>query len=408
MQRTSFGESDTAPGFAPALSESFTGTGVAAEEVLAEIDGFCANDYRYEDGRVFNSISSEPLPIAIEAYLRTIQTNMGDNRIFPGMKAMERAVIGMMGELLGDASAAGNVVSGATEGNLLALFVARRIGERRGITMPEVVVPQSGHFSLDKIAALLGLKLVRTALDDRQRGDAAAIAESITENTIAIVATAGTSEFGAIDPVTQIAQVARERGLYLHVDAASGGFIIPFAKQLGHGLPDFDFKVEGVHSIAVDPHKFGLCVIPSGIILFRSEELQREVCFDSHYVGTTSHTTLLGTRPGAGVATIYAVLRHLGRDGFCSLVEENFRKRDYFIDELTRRGLELLFPPELLIVAVNSRNPARLLQSLEEREWLVSVSKRFPAIRIVIQHHLTRRHLARLLDEWCALEEGPQ
>jgi tyrosine decarboxylase / aspartate 1-decarboxylase len=409
MQNTSFGESKASvSAYAQGMPVSFTRMGLPAEVVLEEINGFCANDHRYKDGRVFNSISSEPLPIAIYAYLRAIETNMGDNRIFPGMKAMEECVIRMAGQLLGNDGAAGSVVSGATEGNLLALYVAKRIGERKGITRPEVVVPHSGHFSLDKIAALLNVKLVRTALDERQRGKVAAIKEAINERTIAIVATAATSEFCAIDPVPQIAQVAREHDLYMHVDAASGGFIIPFARRLGRELPDFDFSLEAVHSIAVDPHKFGLCVIPSGIILFRSEELQREVCFESHYVGTYSHATLLGTRPGAGVATVYAVLRHLGSDGFCSIVEENFSKRDFFIAEAERRGLELLFPPELLIVAVKSRNPSRLMQAMEEKGWLVSVSRRVPAIRIVIQHHLTRNCIIELLNDWCALEEALQ
>ena len=80
---------------------------------------------------------------------------------------------------------------------------------------------------------------------------------------------AGTTEFGQVDPVEEIGRIAEEKDVFFHVDAAFGGFVIPFLE----GCPlKFDFAVPGVSSIAIDPHKMGMSTIPSGGLLYRNEE----------------------------------------------------------------------------------------------------------------------------------------
>jgi len=256
------------------------------------------------------------------------------------------------------------------------------------------------------VASLLGLRLIRTSLDERQRADVRAIESAVGPNTIAIVATAGTSEFGAIDPIPEIGRIARAHGVYFHVDAASGGFLIPFFRELGYLVPDCGFEVEGVDSVTVDPHKYGLSVIPSGLILFRSAEHHDRIRFDSHYVGTFTHRTFLGTRTGAGAASAYAVIRHLGREGFKAVARKNLENRRYLLDEAEKRGLKALFAPELLIVAFASKSPASVVRMLEERGWLVSISARFEAVRVVLHNHITKEHISALLDDWASIEES--
>lgn len=373
--------------------KKFPFTSATINEVLEKINNICCNDYSYTSGRILNSICSEPLPIAISAYLRAIHTNIGDARLFPGVQVLERMVIQFLSDLLGSSSAVGNIVTGGTEANLLALFVAREIGKNKGIYKPEIIAPYSAHYSIDKVASLLQLTVCYTELDINQRAIPECIKSAITSNTIAIVATAGTSEFGAIDPIEEIASIAKKYGLYFHVDAASGGFIIPFARDLGYKLPQFDFSIPGVHSITIDPHKFGLSVIPAGSILFQSSSLLNRINFSSHYIETKPHTTLSGTRSGGAIAAIYAVIEFLGREGFQKIINKYYLLRAFLIEKLKVHGFLLDCEPDMNIVAIKSKNAKVMCEALEKRGWVVSLSRRYEAIRVVIHNHTTQQSL---------------
>lgn len=388
------------------LLSGFPTHGCTSDVALKEIERYLVLDHRYSDGRVFNSICSQPLPVGIAAFERAIASNLGDPRVFPGSAALERQVIAWIGQLLSSPTACGNLVSGGTEANLLALLAAR--ARHRALHGPmrgplRVVAPMSLHFSFDKAADVLGIEVVHSRLDKHYCADVADLEAKLDENTIAVIATAGTSELGAVDDVTAIAAVAEKRGIYCHVDAASGAFIIPFAKALGYSLPAFDFGVPHVNSITVDPHKYGLAPIPSGCIMFRSEHERAGFEYPSHYIGTPAHTTLTGTRAGAAAAATAAVIRQLGRDGFIDLTEKLFNKREHLVANLRRRGWQPLMRPQLTIVAVPCAEPQRVLEALEHRGWIVSLSKRNSAIRIVVHHHLDMAALDAFVDAFCTV-----
>jgi tyrosine decarboxylase MnfA len=364
--------------------------GVPRETVLARLAACTAGDARYADGRVFNSICSQPHPLAVEAWTRHAASNLGDNRLFPGARELEQRVVGLLGDLLGAPDAAGNLVSGGTEANLLALLAAREVaGGRR-----EIVAPASVHFSIEKAARVLGMRLRLTALDARQCADVGDFERALGSDTAVAVASAGTSELGAVDDVEALAAAARRHGVPLHVDAATGGLIVPFARELGHALPRIDFGVPGVQSITVDPHKYGLAVIPSGGILFR--DASAAVRFESHYVGTLAHTTLGGTRPGAAAAATYAVLTHLGRAGLRELARGCLAGRQALARDLEARGYSLLVPPQLTIVAVRRADAVEVVERLERRGFLASASRRLAALRLVVHAHHRPEHLSAL------------
>lgn len=385
---------------------AFPERGVSKIDVLSDIDNICSNDYKYTGGRILNSICTEPLDIAVEAYVKAIYTNLGDSRIFPGVKKLEFKIIEMIGELLGKRDVVGNIVSGGTEANLLALYVAREIGYKRNINCPEMIAPESIHYSVNKAAAILGIKVHYTALDGNQRAVVEEIESSITPNTVAIMATAGTSELGIVDPIPEIAAIAKRNSIYFHVDAASGGFIIPFAKEIGYKLPDFDFSVDGVDSITIDPHKYGLSVIPAGCIVFRTEELQKNIEFESYFIGTQPHTTFLGTRSGASVASIYSVIKHLGRKGFIDITRGYFEKRDYLISLLKDQGLSITVCPDLNIVTINSKSPYAVMNELENRRWLVSLSRRCNSLRVVVHKHTQKEELCEFVKALYNIENS--
>ena len=376
----------------------FPELGCESEKVLQELEQICQSDFSYQDGTIFNSICTSPLPIAVKVYNKYIHTNLGDNRLFPGAKNIEKKTVALLADLLKGQDAVGSIVSGGTEANLLALIAATR-NQKKSTDSPEVVVSENIHFSVQKAAKFLRVKLVFCGLDRNFRANVQLIKQAINRNTVAIMVTAGTSDLGIIDPIAEIAEIALENDLYLHVDAATGGFIIPFAKSNGCELPDFDFSLNGVASITIDPHKYGFSVIPAGCILFRNADYLEYLRISSYFLGTHDHFTLIGTRNGASALATYAVCRFLGWQGFKDKIAEIYKKRDFFIDLIIKSGLSLFVGPQLPIVGINSRNPVAVLAELEKAGYIISVSKQHKFIRIVIQDHQNYDQLANLAQK---------
>ncbi|MFD4633986.1 tyrosine decarboxylase MfnA [Streptomyces sp. NPDC058284] len=362
--------------------------GLPESAVRTDITAALAEDVRWP--RVLNSICTQPHPLAVEMSHAAAHTNLGDVRIFRGTKRIERKVVALLLDLLGHPQGAGSLVSGGTEANLLAVLAARQEARISGrlTERPEVVVGSTVHFSFDKIFAALGITPVRVPVDDGLRLAPDAVAAAVTEHTIAAVATAGSSELGVVDAVDDIAAALAGRGVWLHVDAATGGFIIPFARELGRPLPQFDFQVDGVRSITIDPHKYGLANVPAGAILFRDQEAYQA---DSFFLDTPAHTTLLGTRPGSAAVATYAVLEHLGRDGFVEVTRANYENTRYLTTQLAEAGYDLLVEPDLNIVVARVPNAAEVSRRLDSAGWIVSTSRRFDdGLRLVVARHVTR------------------
>ena len=102
----------------------------------------------------------------------------------------------------------------------------------------------------------------------------------VDKNTICMVGVAGTTEYGMVDPIADLAKIACQHDLFLHVDAAFGGMVIPF---LDKPIP-FDFALPGVTTIAVDPHKMGMSTIPAGCLLTREPDMLDALNIDTPYL----------------------------------------------------------------------------------------------------------------------------
>jgi tyrosine decarboxylase/tyrosine decarboxylase/aspartate 1-decarboxylase len=349
--------------------------------------------------RVFNSICTAPHQLGVEMASFAAHTNLGDVRIFRGTKRIERKVVDLLLSLLGNPGGSGNLVSGGTEANLIAMLAAREVARGRGrlTAHPEVIVSSTVHFSFTKVFALLGLSAIVVPVDEALRLPPREVERRINANTVAVVATAGSSEFGVVDSVEEIGRAIAAHDVHYHVDAATGGFIIPFARELGYDLPQFDFSVDAVDSVTIDPHKYGLVNVPAGAILFRDSEGAGRFSVDSFFIDTPVHNTLLGTRPGSAAVATYAVLEHLGRAGFASITRNNFEMTRYLADQVRAAGHELFVEPELHIVVVKMANAAKVSGFLESCGWIVSTSNRFgETLRLVVAQHVTRE----MVDEF--------
>ncbi len=319
-------------------------------------------------------------------------SNLGDSGLFQGSKQIEEEVVAELAGLLNNADAKGFVVSGGTEANLMALLAARN---RAQIEDPEVILPQSAHFSFNKICGILKIKPIYVSLDSDFRADDTQIEDKITKNTIALVGTAGTAELGVIDPIDRLSEIAAKSGVWLHIDAAFGGLVIPFLKN----QYPFDFKLKGVTSITVDPHKMGMAAIPAGGILFREAKMLDYIKTETPYLSNSVHYTFVGTRTGAAAASAWAVFKLLGREGFEKTVHHCMINTQRLVSGVKARGFTLLVKPTLNILAFKSQNTTRLTERLWKRGWYVSYIPRYDCIRVVLMPHTKRRHIDEFLAE---------
>ena len=370
--------------------------------ILNELLEFHKLDYDYADGRILGSMCTEAHPFAKEVFCRFLDTNLGDPGLFKGTKQIENEVIKSIGELLSIDEPYGHIVTGGTEANLMAIRAARNHARKyKGIVDGEIIIPASAHFSFKKAADMLNLNIVEAGLDDNYKIDVDSVKSLISDKTVAIVAIAGTTELGLIDPIEEISKIAFENNIYFHVDAAFGGFSIPFLRGLGYDLPVFDFSLPGVCSITVDPHKMGLAPIPAGGILFREEEYLEVMAVDSPYLTVKTQSTIVGTRLGASSAATYAVMKYFGKEGYSKLANEMMENTQFLKEGLKELGYDVVCEPELNIVAFNHPDVETNLiaQKLEKLGWKVSVAKCPVAIRIVLMNHIKKNHLKELLED---------
>ncbi len=372
------------------------------DEIFNQLDKFQAMDCKYSDGRILGSMCTEAHPIAKEAFFKFIDSNLGDPGLFKGTKLIEDEVLKMIGSILSIENPAGHMVTGGTEANIMAIRSARNIArDNNRIKDGELIVPKSAHFSFKKAADMLNLKLIRVDLDENYRINPKLVEENINDNTVAIVGIAGTTELGMIDPIEDLSEIAVKNDIHLHVDAAFGGFSIPFLTEKGYDLPRFDFSVEGVRSITVDPHKMGLSPIPSGGILFRDQSYLDAMSVDSPYLTIKNQSTIVGTRLGAASAATYAVMKFLAKEGYTSYAEIALEKTHFLADNLKRLGYDLIVEPKLNIVAFNhpKLETEELARLLEDRNWKISCSSYPKAIRVILMNHIKKEHLIELISD---------
>jgi tyrosine decarboxylase / aspartate 1-decarboxylase len=266
-----------------------------------------------------------------------------------GTLGLEREAVRMMGSLLGAPEAAGVITTGGTESNIAALRLMRNQSRR---SAPEVIAPVTMHFSFRLGAELLGIRLVEIDVGEDFRPRIEDVARAITPDTVGLVASAPAGSFGVMDPVEAFADLATRHGLPLHVDAAFGGFILPFMRDLGYEVPPFDFALPGVTTMMTDGHKLGLLPIATGFFLSREPYLFETIPTERTLIHTTS-----STKPGSRAAAAWATFRHLGRAGYVASTAHVLGLRDRIVQGITAiPGMTLMAPPFITVVGFASND----------------------------------------------------
>lgn len=355
--------------------------GCSEDELFSFLSGKRNEDLNYS--HILSSMCTVPHPVAVRAHNLFIGTNLGDPGLFPGTSRIEAMLVNRLGMLMNHPGAGGYSTSGGTESNLQALRIAKKTKNTR---TPNIVVPESAHFSFEKSCDILGLEMRSAGMDANKRMDPWDAESLMDRNTIAIVGVAGSTEYGMVDPIPVLSDMASEREVFLHVDAAFGGLVVPFIDS----DTDIDFSLSGVSSISVDPHKMGMSTIPAGCLLVREPELFCHLDVETPYLTVRKECTLAGTRPGASVAAAFAVLEYLGMDGMRRIARECMDNTRLLIREMESLGFMRVVEPDV--------NVATFECDLHPKKWVVSRTRQ-GHMRIVCMPHVTREMIMDFISD---------
>ncbi|HBD07471.1 MAG TPA: aspartate aminotransferase family protein, partial [Syntrophobacteraceae bacterium] len=240
---------------------------------------------------------------------------------WPSTTKFEAEIVAMTAHMLGGdgQDIHGTVSSGGTESILLAMKTYRdQAREKKGITKPEMIVPIPAHAAFDKASQYFNIKTVHIPVDENFRADVNAARKAISRNTVVIVGSAPSFPHGAIDPIAELSELARQHGVGFHTDACLGGFVLPWAERLGYPVPPFDFRLPGVTSISADTHKYGYAAKGTSVILYRGLDLLHY----QYYTATDwpgglyFSPTFAGSRSGALSAACWSAMTSIGEQGY--------------------------------------------------------------------------------------------
>ena len=317
------------------MSGSFPEAGRPVEDVINDLHEKRQDDVKWQEGKAFGMIYNggpSVHEVAEKAASLYLHENALNTKAFPSLGQIQSETVRWTADLLhGPESTSGFLTSGGTESILCAVLASRERGEHeRGIKNPEMVLAESAHAAFHKGAHLFGLKVHKVKVKDDWTADVDAMAEHVNNNTVLVVGSAPQYPQGVVDPIPEIAKLAMSVGANCHVDACMGGFVLPFVELLGRDVPPWDFRVEGVTSISADIHKLGYAPKGVSVILHRTKELRKyqTFVFQDWLGGFYASPNLQGTRSGLPMATAWAVIQHLGLEGYKKLTQQTLDNAD--------------------------------------------------------------------------------
>jgi glutamate/tyrosine decarboxylase-like PLP-dependent enzyme len=392
-------------------------------EILAELEAMAeAERPHWEDGMASGAVyhgDPEHVDFLARVYALQSQSNPLHVDLWPSATKFEAEIVAMTAQMLGggatDDEIGGVVSSGGTESIMLAVKAHR---DRAQVENPQLVLPVTAHAAFDKAAHCLGVEAVHVAVGPDFRADVAATAAAITDGTILVVGSAPSYPHGAIDPIGELSELARERGIGFHTDACLGGFLLPFAERLGHPVEPFDFRLRGVSSMSADTHKYGYAAKGTSVVLYRGAELRHAQYFTfTEWPGGLYMTpTFPGSRPGALSAACWAAMTSIGEAGYLDAARRileaaaTIRAGIEGID-----GLRVLGDPLFCIAFATEDDELaiyRVMDAMSARGWSLNGLHRPPAVHICTTLRHTRggvaeRFVADLRDSVAQVREEP-
>ena len=401
------------------------------EECMKTIDKIEAKDqkYAYKDTKLSGAVyfkSKEHADFQTKVYSRFIATNVIHADSYPSVARMDAELISMTASLVQDPEGivkpCGSVTSGGSESILCAMKASRdwwldnkgygllrnlveTLPWRKSSNMPEIIMADSAHAAYVKAAEYYNMKMVVVRCDESTgyRLTAEQVAKKITKNTAVIIASAPTYPHGVVDDIVGIGKLAAPRGIAVHVDACLGGYVLPFAKEAGYDRPGFHFGMEGVTSMSIDTHKYGLAHKGTSVVLYRHKEIRK-----FQFTRVTDWTgglyispTMAGSRSGAVIAAAWASLLTTGRDGFVAQCKHLLGLADRLVKGIeTIDEIKVLGKPDSTVIAWGAKNPKALdiykvNDAMSKRGWHLASLQRPAGLHM----NLAPAHTMETMDQ---------
>jgi sphinganine-1-phosphate aldolase len=362
--------------------------GRAREEILAEMREMSALERErwgegYASGAVYHG-DQEHIDFLSEVYAINSQSNPLHPDLWPSATKFESEIVAMTANMLGAAESGaeqgtpdeicGVVSSGGTESILLAMKTYRDYArEKRGIMSPEMVIPTTAHAAFDKASEYFRIKAVHVPVGEDFRADVVAMEAAITGNTIVLVGSSPQFPHGMIDPIEELSEIARARGIGFHTDACLGGFLLPWAEKLGYDVPPFDFRLPGVTSMSADTHKYGYAAKGTSVVLYRGHELRHFQYFTTTEWpgGFYASPSFAGSRPGALSAACWASMVSTGAEGYKAAAKRILETAAVIKEGVAAiPGLEVIGDP-LFVIAFRSDEVDiyRVMDAMTDKGW---------------------------------------
>ncbi|HEY8767712.1 MAG TPA: aminotransferase class V-fold PLP-dependent enzyme, partial [Dehalococcoidia bacterium] len=385
------------------------------ESILAEMQEMKALEEArwgegFASGAVYNG-DDDHIEFLNQVYAINSQANPLHPDLWPSATKFESEIVAMTANMMGGSEIGatrggpneicGTVSSGGTESILLAMKTYRDWARHtKGITEPEMVRPTTAHAAFDKAAEYFGIKNVRVPVGDDFRAEVQAMKAAITNNTVVMVGSAPQFPHGLIDPIEELSEIARKRGIGFHTDACLGGFLLPWAEKLGYDVPRFDFRLPGVTSMSADTHKYGYAAKGTSVVLYRGHDLRHFQYFTTTDWpgGFYCSPTFAGSRAGALSAACWASMVATGEEGYFDAV-----KRILETATTIRQGvaaipeLEVIGEP-LFVIAFESPelDIYRVMDAMTERGWSLNGLYKPPCLHLCTTLRHTRPGVAEL------------
>lgn len=351
--------------------------GWSADKIREELTKLAGLEHtRWEDGRVSGAVyhgGEDLLKLQAEAFGQFGVANPIHPDVFPGVRKMEAEVVSMVLNLFnGPSDGAGVTTSGGTESIIMACLGARQKAfYERGVTEPEMIIPDTAHAAFIKACDYFKIKLHRVPCPEPEfKVDVNAVRRLINPNTVLLVGSAPNFPHGIVDDIPALSRLATKYKIPLHVDCCLGSFVVALLKKAGFPSPyeeegGFDFRQPGVTSISVDTHKYGFAPKGNSVVLYRSKVYRsyQYFIYPDWSGGVYASPSVAGSRPGALIAGCWASIMNVGEAGYinsCTEIINAARKFETAVREhpVISLHMEVVGNPMVSVVAFRSKNGA--------------------------------------------------
>ena len=383
--------------------------GRSTESLLKEVaEMVSVEDSKWKSGKVSGAVYHGGADhLACQNQISTLYSlsNPLHPDVWPSLRKFEAEVISMTCDFMngGDENVVGCMTSGGTESILMAVKAHREYGLREhGIEFPEMIIPTTAHAAFDKAAEALRIKLIKLPVDPISfQVNPKHVEARINGNTILIVGSAPNYPQGTIDRIEELATLAVKYNCGMHVDCCLGGFILPFAKEAGFDVPNFDFSVKGVTSMSCDTHKYGYAIKGTSVVLFRNKSYRQHMywCYADWTGGLYCTPTMAGSRPGAASAACWASMMAMGKKGYMDAATKIVQTREKIQKGInTIQHLQVMGNPKAMVVAWNSStlNVYRVADLMSEKGWSINSLQRPSAVHFCVTLPTTKDGVAEL------------